>query len=77
MILLKLIFAVGVVAIHTKVLNGADTTSWLTLHVFFRLGVPFFFCVSGFFLYRAYAKSDNVNGTTVKYLKRLVIPLIF
>mgnify|MGYP007070012407 CR=1 FL=1 len=43
----KFFFAVGIVAIHSKLLKSDNTIVWLFLHCIFRLGVPFFFFVSG------------------------------
>ena len=74
---LKLFFAVGVVAIHTLCFAGTDTPSWLFMHAVLRLAVPFFFCVSGYFFYKSLKKEKNPISTRNKYLKRLLPPYLF
>lgn len=73
----KLIFAIGIVAIHCNIFDNNGMISWLTLHGIFRLGVPFFFCVSGFLLYEKLLNTENDKEYIKKYIKRLFIPLIF
>lgn len=75
--ILKLFFAIGVLAIHAKVFDSNDTFTWTLLHAVFRLAVPFFFVASGYFFYLSYKKNSNLKETTKKYIKRLMIPLIF
>ncbi len=75
--ILKLLFAIGILGIHALLFESKDTFTWVFLHAVLRLGVPFFFCVSGFFFYRSLKSSDNDKDVRDKYLKRLLIPFIF
>lgn len=48
--LLKFLFAICVVGIHTNIAgNSKSTFQWYILNCVFRLAVPFFFCLFGFF----------------------------
>ena len=73
----KLIFAIGIVCIHSLLFNGNDTFSWLFMHGFLRLGVPFFFFSSGYFLYKKLIKSNDIEKAKKDYLNRLSKPFIF
>ncbi|MBR3319638.1 acyltransferase [Candidatus Saccharibacteria bacterium] len=73
----KVLFAVGIVAIHSGVLAGTNIIDWTIMHAVLRLAVPFFFCASGYFFYRSLKKTEDVRATTKKYLKRLLIPFCF
>lgn len=73
----KVLFAVGIVAIHSDVLAGTNIVDWTIMHAILRLAVPFFFCASGYFFYRSLKKTDDVRTATKKYLKRLLIPFCF
>lgn len=73
--LLKFIFAIFIVAIHTTILNDfSDETNWFIMHLFFRLGVPFFFVATGYF-YGIKIKSKGISKMereleAEKYIKR-------
>ena len=49
---LKLFFALCIVGIHTDLVKifPSEHTQWYVMQVVFRMGVPFFFVVSGYFL---------------------------
>ncbi len=51
---LKLFFALCIVGIHTNLVKifPSEHTQWYVMQVVFRMGVPFFFVVSGYFLGR-------------------------
>ena len=51
---LKLFFALCIVGIHTDLVKifPSEHTQWYVMQVVFRMGVPFFFVVSGYFLGR-------------------------
>ncbi len=50
--ILKLFFAVTIVALHTAALNDFSPAVGFTVYsLFSRIAVPFFFCASGFFLF--------------------------
>ena len=74
----KFVLAIGIVAIHSNVF---DATNNIAIYIIYkgitRLGVPFFFVASGFFLYNklSNAKSDNI--VIGEYIKRLLIPFFF
>lgn len=74
----KFIFAIGIVALHTGVFSSYNNIfSYSVLHCFIRLGVPFFFTVSGFFVGIKLFNSNNKKDVIIKYIKRLLVPLIF
>lgn len=73
----KLVFAIGIVAIHAKIFDSNKTINWLALHGIFRLGVPFFFVASGYFFYKKLERNGNFKLVLNKYIKRLLIPYIF
>ena len=73
----KLLFAIGIVAIHCNLFQGTDNVSWYILHGILRIGVPFFFCVSGFFYCRSLDSNKGDVNVLKKYIKRIGIPFIF
>lgn len=78
--LLKFIFCLCIIALHTNLLNSLpNEVSYYISHLFFRLAVPFFFVTSGFFLRKKYSLSDPSEHKTVllNYIKRLLFPLLF
>lgn len=77
--ILKFIFAIFVVGIHTHIMsNPKDTYQWYILHIFFRMAVPFFFIASGFLFGKKYIKNkENLKEISKMQIKRLLIPFIF
>ncbi len=76
----KFIFAIFVIGIHTSLLkNSPSNFSWYITHGLFRIAVPSFFVISGFFYgKKIYKKSDQERKEiTIKYVKRLLIPFFF
>lgn len=73
----KLLFAIGIVAIHSKLFIGNSIYEWVFLHAALRLAVPFFFCTSGYFFYLSLKKGNSIKQVTYKYLKRIMIPFVF
>lgn len=72
---LKLFFALGIVALHTGFLLNIQNGFYVHA-IIFRLGVPFFFLASGYYL--AVKNKNNDRVTFLKYIKRLIylyIPL--
>ncbi|WP_160669690.1 acyltransferase [Clostridium sp. C8-1-8] len=68
--LLRLVFAIGVMMIHTRALESVNKDLWMATSMgICRLAVPFFFIVSGYFLYKR-IQSPKEPSTT---LKRLLI----
>lgn len=78
---LKYIFAIGIIAIHTEVLPVLGKYEYWVEKCFARVGVPFFFIVSGFMLgIKLSEVGDNdlnaEKNIMVSYTKRLIVPLI-
>ena len=73
----KLFFAFCVVAIHTKVTEALpeDAAYWV-LQLVLRMGVPFFFVVSGFFLMRKLQTGADAADVVKTYVLRLLGPFI-
>lgn len=70
---LKFFFALGIVALHTGFL--LDTQNGFYIHtIVFRLGVPFFFLTSGYYLAAKNKSNDNV--TIKNYIKKLITPYL-
>ncbi len=68
--ILRLICAIMVVAIHTQPLSEYENLAgYIATFVFPRLGVPFFFAVSGYFYISGLIQGKKVF---VKYIKRLL-----
>ncbi len=68
--ILRLICAVMVVAIHTQpLMEYNNLAGYFATYVFPRLGVPFFFAVSGYFYISGLIQEKKVF---VKYIKRLL-----
>lgn len=66
----KLLFAFGVVGLHTGVL--LEKSYGFYLHaLFFRLGVPYFFVCAGFFLGRK-TTQENKSNVLLNYIKKLL-----
>ncbi len=77
----KLLFSLFVVCIHANICDRLPATLGYYLEkLLFRLAVPFFFVVSGFFLAKKYAASESVSELkkiTMRYSKNLLPKLIF
>ncbi|MDD2409903.1 MAG: acyltransferase family protein [Bacilli bacterium] len=69
----KIIFALGIVALHTGFLLNYSF-GYYAHTIFFRLGVPFFFLASGYFLGKK--ESDNLKIKCFNYIKTLLIPYL-
>lgn len=67
---LRLVFAIAVVSIHTMAFKSINEDLWIATSMgISRLAVPFFFIVSGYFLYNRIQSSKEPKFT----LKRLLI----
>ncbi|MBQ9023724.1 MAG: acyltransferase [Bacilli bacterium] len=77
--LFKFIFSICIVALHTEIFyNHINNFSWYIIHGIFRLAVPFFFVISGFFYCNKCLKDEiHVKNITKKYIRRLLSPFIF
>ena len=65
----RVVFALGVVTIHFGLLGDIDRNlDYFVVNVLARLGVPFFFLVSGFFLQKKLDDAEKVKA----YVRRLV-----
>lgn len=75
----KLIFSLCIVALHVGLNSCLDeTANWYTVHLIFRLAVPFFFMVSGFFYGRMILQENtDVKQKSGTYISRLLFPLTF
>lgn len=76
----KFIFAIFVIAIHTNLLKGDySNIAWYVSHGLFRIAVPSFFVISGFFYgKKIYQKTDAERKEITKsYIKKLLIPFFF
>ena len=76
----KLLFAFCIVALHTGVcVDVTNFFQWQVTHLVFRLGVPYFFMASGFFLSRkilSLKTKEEKKNAVIKYTKHLVPPLV-
>lgn len=76
--LIKFLLAFAIVGIHTDVLNVfPDKTEWCIMHLIFRLGVPFFYVVSGFFLASKIKGKEEDKVVLHSYRMKLLIPFSF
>lgn len=77
--LLKYLFCLCVVAIHCGTLANIDSdVGYFVTQGVFRLAVPFFFVASGYFLGSKIIRNpENMDFMYKKYIKRLLIPLVF
>lgn len=70
----KYLFALLILSLHLSPFVQVNATlNYMFNQIFTRIGVPFFFIASGFFLE---TKINNYNNIT-KYIKRLMILYIF
>ncbi|GFP75500.1 acyltransferase family protein [Clostridium fungisolvens] len=68
--LLRLVFAIAVMMIHTRALESINKDLWIATSMgICRLAVPFYFIVSGYFLYTRIQSPKEPKST----LKRLLI----
>lgn len=76
--LVKIIACICIVGIHTEAFSDilTDFQYYYLLNGLFRVAVPFFFTVSGFFLGKKFQKSLS-KASIQEYLLRLVPPLLF
>lgn len=78
---LKLFFALCIVGIHTDIVTifSSERTQWYVMQLLFRMGVPFFFVVSGYFLggklWRSKDRKEQWNCIR-KYIKKLLPPYL-
>ena len=77
--ILKFIFAIMIVGIHTQTMNDSNSNvQWYILHIIYRAAVPFFFLSSGFLFGKKYLKNkENLKLNTTRQIKRLLIPFLF
>lgn len=70
----RLLFALGIVALHLELMHDINKTlNYFIVQVLTRLGVPFFFLVSGFFLQKKICKSQKVKEYVVRLLQLYII----
>ncbi|MBE6090200.1 MAG: acyltransferase [Clostridium beijerinckii] len=68
---LRLVFAIAVVSIHTMAFKSINDDLWIATSMgIARLAVPFFFMVSGYFLYNRIG-SEKEPKSTIKHLLRI------
>lgn len=76
--IIKFVFAIFVVGIHTNIMNNSENDiQWYILHILFRMAVPFFFVCSGFFFGRKIKEDEDIRKYSKKQIKRLMIPYVF
>ena len=75
----KFIFSICIIALHTLLLTSFDdSVNWYITHGLFRLAVPFFFVVAGFFYGRKIVeKKGNIKKITSNYIKKIFCPFLF
>lgn len=78
---LKLFFALCIVGIHTDIVRliPSERMQWYVMQVLFRMGVPFFFVVSGYFLGgKLWSCKDRKEQWLCvgKYIKKLLPPYL-
>lgn len=70
---LRLVFAILIVSIHTMAFKSINEDLWIATSMgIARLAVPFFFIVSGYFLYNR-INLEKEPKTTLKHLLRLYV----
>lgn len=76
--LFKFFFALCIIGIHTYLFSNINgDLDWYGVHLLFRLAVPFFFVVSGFFVGLKLLQSDSTLLIVRKTVNRLFLPFIF
>ena len=74
----KFIFAICIVALHTKVLSILPAyTEWVIEHMVFRLAVPFYFVMSAYFFGAKIQRNENEKDTIFKAYRRRLLPSYF
>lgn len=74
--LLKFLSVNFIVLIHTGFLiNDSDFLYQLTSNAFFRVTIPFFFCINGYYLYNVF-KTENIKSWLFKLIKIYVFWMI-
>ena len=70
----RLLFAIGIVALHLAPMQDInETLNYFVVHVLTRLGVPFFFLVSGFFLQKKIQDVQKVKAYLARIFQLYVI----
>ena len=68
------LFAIGIVALHLAPMQDInETLNYFVVHVLTRLGVPFFFLVSGFFLQKKIQDVQKVKAYLARIFQLYVI----
>lgn len=76
--ILKLFFAICIVALHTSLFLDVNyNLYWYLSHCIWRLAVPFFFITSGYFYVKKIRESTNPKKVLVNYNIRLFVLLVF
>lgn len=76
--LLKFIFCIFIIALHTKVIDLLPGR-YFFINVFVRVAVPYFFVASGYYLRKKYLNSspNQYKDVLLSYEKRLLFPYVF
>ena len=76
--LLKFIFCIFIIALHTKVIDLLPER-YFFINVFVRVAVPYFFVASGYYLRKKYLNSspNQYKDVLLSYEKRLLFPYVF
>ena len=77
--ILKFVFCVFVIALHTEILNVFSTeTKYYVTNILFRIPVPYFFVASGYYFKKKYSDSSIKQYKIVlfSFIKRLLFPYV-